>query len=75
MDVGPIPWTAVNDYAFRHGLTQDEMDELWTCVKRLDHERYKHANRQRTGTPGTPGKPAVDPKTQAQAMVKQSGDI
>ncbi len=72
MDAGPIPWTAVNDYALRYGLTTDEMDELWVCVRRLDHERYKHANQQRTAAPTK--KATVDPRAQAQAMVKQSGN-
>lgn len=33
---GPIPWTAVNEYAMRHSLTDEEFDTFSAAIKRLD---------------------------------------
>lgn len=36
MGLGPIPWTALNDYALRHGIDDEEFDIFVTLVRRLD---------------------------------------
>ncbi len=36
MDVGPIPWTAVSEYAARHRLSEDEFDDVWRMVRALE---------------------------------------
>lgn len=33
---GRIPWTAVNEYAYRYKLSDQEFDELWEIVSKLD---------------------------------------
>jgi len=33
---GPIPWTAINDYAYRHDIYGDEFDRLVHLVGVLD---------------------------------------
>lgn len=47
MDVGPIPWTAVNDYARRYGTTDDEMEELWLCIQRLELVQREYTDSKR----------------------------
>jgi hypothetical protein len=38
---GPIPWSAVNDYCLRYGLTLDEQEEMGAYVRALDAEYLK----------------------------------
>ena len=47
MDVGPIPWTAVDRYAIRYGLGADEHDLLWHSVKVLDSVYRDHQETER----------------------------
>lgn len=47
MGAGPIPWTAVNDYAERMGLTDEGFETLLALVKRLDAEYLKWQDRKR----------------------------
>jgi hypothetical protein len=34
MDVGPVPWSVVDRWAARHGVS--DFDALWTVTQRLD---------------------------------------
>jgi hypothetical protein len=33
---GPIPWTAINDYALRYGLCGDLFEDFVTFVRAID---------------------------------------
>lgn len=39
--LGPIPWIAVNDYAIRHGLNNEEAEDLFFVIDSLDYEYMK----------------------------------
>lgn len=65
MDAGPIPWTAANEYAQRHGLSGDELDELWLCIRHMDNARAEHISGK-----AKKADPKADPKQQAIDMVK-----
>ena len=47
MEPGPIPWTAINDYAQRYGLCDDEFEELCYCVQHLEREYREHVAQTR----------------------------
>lgn len=36
MSVGPIPWTAVNEYAQRYGINGDGFERLSAWVQMMD---------------------------------------
>lgn len=36
MAVGPIPWTAVNEYAERYGYEGDAFERLSTWIRMMD---------------------------------------
>lgn len=38
----PIPWTAIKEYATAHELDEEQTDDLFYFVKRMDNE---HLNR------------------------------
>lgn len=38
---GDIPWTAVQDYANRKGMSNADFQRLWDLVKRVDLEYLK----------------------------------
>jgi hypothetical protein len=42
LDVGPIPWTALQDYALSLGLDDEEQDDLKHHVRALDVAYLKH---------------------------------
>lgn len=35
--IGPIPWTAVDRYAHRHELSNEEFDLLWAIISHVDN--------------------------------------
>jgi hypothetical protein len=37
MALGPIPWTAVDRYAERYGLTGDAFERLAVWIRMMDH--------------------------------------
>lgn len=42
MGAGPIPWTAINEWAARHGVTDiDDFEDLAFIVQRLDGEHLR----------------------------------
>lgn len=43
--VAPIPWTAVDAYAIRHGLSRDEFDLLLIFIRHLDDELFSYAEK------------------------------
>lgn len=50
--VGPIPWTAVNDYATRLGLTDDEFEGFSVVLKRLDAAYVSHETERQSKKTG-----------------------
>ena len=46
MSEGPIPWTAMNDYALRYSLSNDEFDRLCYIIKAMDKEYLKHRDKE-----------------------------
>lgn len=44
--VGPIPWTAVNDWAIRHGLEDDVFDYLLSLIHGIDDTYLNHLNQK-----------------------------
>jgi len=38
----PIPWTAVDRLAARHGYTDDEFEVLWRLIRRMDTAFIDH---------------------------------
>ena len=42
MSVGPIPWTAIQQYADVHGFTEDETYMLHNVVRHADDIFLKH---------------------------------
>lgn len=52
--VAPIPWTALDRYARRHGWTDDEFEMLRVIVQALDDEMSEHAEKQAKTRSATP---------------------
>ncbi len=52
MAEGPIPWTAINAYGYRHGYTEDEFDRLVAIITGLDNAYLKHRNNKQKKTMG-----------------------
>jgi hypothetical protein len=46
MTEGRIPWTAVDQYATRYALEEDEMDILWTLVCEMDTVYIRHQQKR-----------------------------
>lgn len=46
MSLGPIPWTAVNDYALYLGLDEEQSEDLHLFVRALDNEYMSHHNKK-----------------------------
>ena len=44
MEAGPIPWTAIDRYAERHGIEGDDFEEFLILVRAMDDE-YREATR------------------------------
>lgn len=42
MGVGPIPWTAINDYSIRYGIAGDEFEEFEAHIDALDSAYLEH---------------------------------
>jgi len=60
---GPIPWTAVNEYAKRHGLDDPEtFDDLVALVKAQDNAwlKYQAEQRQNSSSGQKEGEDRVD---------------
>lgn len=60
MGVGPIPWTAVDQYARRYGFTGDGFGYLLKMVRALDDAFLKH-QRQKDKEARDNGPEAVQP--------------
>ncbi|MGE0722824.1 MAG: hypothetical protein AB7O45_00540 [Alphaproteobacteria bacterium] len=44
MGTGPIPWTAIDRYAERNGITDpDDLEEFVELVTAMDHAYLEHA--------------------------------
>lgn len=41
MAEGPIRWTAINQYGYRHGMYEDEFDRLVDIIKGMDEAYLK----------------------------------
>lgn len=47
MGVGPIPWTAIDRYAERHGVTDpDDYDEFVELISAMDSAYLEHAQKE-----------------------------
>ena len=44
MAEGPIPWTAIDAYGYRHGYIEDEFDRLVAVITGMDNAYLKHRN-------------------------------
>lgn len=50
---GPIPWTAMNAYALRYDMTDEQTDELFHFVRAMDRAYLEHqAKRKPVGKKG-----------------------
>lgn len=52
MSLGPIPWTAIKDYAIAHELDEEQTEDLFHFVRVLDNEYLRRENakaRSKTG--------------------------
>ncbi len=47
MDLGPIPWTAIDRYAQRHGYEGDDFEYLVQMVRALDEAFLKYTRDKR----------------------------
>jgi hypothetical protein len=51
MAVGPIPWTAVNEYAMRHGIVDmDDFEEFRFLIVAMDETFLSHNTRKQKAT-------------------------
>lgn len=41
-DVGPIPFTAVSEYASRYDITGEQFHVFWALIKQMDAAYLKH---------------------------------
>lgn len=56
MGEGPIPWTAMNQWAIRHGFRGDEFDRLIDIIREVDTaymELRNKAHKKAMGKPST----------------------
>jgi hypothetical protein len=37
MGAGPIPWTAINEYAIRHHIQGEDFNELLEMIRKMDN--------------------------------------
>jgi hypothetical protein len=44
MGIGPIPWTAINEFALRYGLSEDDQDDFEFLIEQMDDAYVKHMN-------------------------------
>lgn len=51
---GPIPWTAINEYAIRHRFAGEAFDDLVDIVRAVDTAFLKHhaEKAKKSGEPG-----------------------
>jgi hypothetical protein len=49
MSVGPIPWSAVEQYVVSHRLSDDEAYVLHMSIREMDSVYLEHMNRKHNG--------------------------
>jgi len=63
---GPIPWTAINDFCIREGISGDEQDELEYLIGKMDEAYLKYVERSvgksKSSQTRTPLKGATTPR-------------
>ncbi len=47
MSEGPIPWSAINTYAERHELTDDDYDRFFILIRVMDVAYLEHRDKKR----------------------------
>ncbi len=52
MAEGPIPWTAIDSYGYRHGYWADEFDRLVEIIHGLDNAYLKYRSDKQKKTMG-----------------------
>ncbi len=65
MAEGPIPWSAIDRYGYRHDIWSDEFDRLVYIIRGLDSEYLKiraSKNKKALGKTGKIGKPKMRQK-------------
>ena len=66
MAEGPIRWTAINSYGYRHGFIEDEFDRLVDIVQAMDRaylkERHKSTKKSMAKTGKKSGLSSTGPK-------------
>jgi hypothetical protein len=45
MAAGPIPWTAINEYAIRHAIDGEDFEELVEMVRKMDNAWLDHSSK------------------------------
>ena len=82
MAEGPIPWTAINDWALRYGINGEDFERLVTIIKKMDvayieYRSKKHKKNMddamKSSNPGSSKAPMRVAKTPAgyQKMVRK----
>lgn len=49
MSLGPIPWTAMIQYADRFGLDEDLIDDFIYIMRIMDEAYIEHSNKKKDG--------------------------
>lgn len=44
---GPIPWSAMSDWAYAHGLDEEQREDMFYLVRQLDLEFLKYMAEKR----------------------------
>lgn len=52
MGDGPIPWTVARDYAGHLDMDDDEFEDLWFILSKMDEAWLAHQSRKRERTNG-----------------------
>jgi len=47
MAEGPIPWMAIDAYASRHQMNEDDYDRFFALIRALDAEYLRYRERKR----------------------------
>lgn len=53
MGDGPIPWTVARQYAEQLDMDEDEFEEMWFILSRMDETWLKHQDKKREKNRGS----------------------
>jgi hypothetical protein len=46
MGIGPIPWTAINEFCVKHQLNSDDQDDFEYLIEQMDDAYVQHMNKK-----------------------------